>query len=57
MKRGALYGSGTYHSTFTNGYQLRIAHLVNKDKYIYNKANIWKGTTMQPITIIQEPYM
>jgi hypothetical protein len=48
--------SETYHSTSTNGYQLLIAHLVSKDKYIYNKGNIWKGTTMQPITIIQGPY-
>jgi hypothetical protein len=56
MKRGALYVSGTYHSTSTDGYQLHIAHLVDKDKYIYNKDNIQKGTTMQLVTIIQEPY-
>jgi hypothetical protein len=56
MKRGALYTSATYHSTSTDGYQLRIADLFDKDKYIYNKGNIWKGTIMQPITIIQEPY-
>jgi hypothetical protein len=48
--------SETYHSTFTDGYQLRIAYLVDKDKYIYNKGNIWKGITMQPITIIQESF-
>jgi hypothetical protein len=55
MKREALHVSKTYHSTSTDGYQLRIAHLIDKDKYIYNKGNIWKGTTMQPITIIQNP--
>jgi hypothetical protein len=48
--------SGTYHSSSTNGYQLRIAHVVDKHKYFYNKDDIRKGTTMQPITIIQEPY-
>jgi hypothetical protein len=48
--------SGTYHSTSTNDYQLSVAHLVIKGKYIYNKGNICKGTTIQPITIIQEPY-
>jgi hypothetical protein len=48
--------SGIYHLTYTDDYQLRIAHLVSKDKYIYDKGNIWKGTTIQPITIIQEPY-
>jgi hypothetical protein len=53
---GVLNESGTYHSTSTNGYQLCIAHLVDKDKCIYNKGNIQKSTTMQPITIIQEPY-
>jgi hypothetical protein len=57
MKGGVLHVSGTYHSTYTDGYQLRIAHLVDKDKYIYNNGNIIKGTTMQPITIIQESYM
>jgi hypothetical protein len=56
MKRGSLHTSGSYHSTSTDGYKLRIAHLVDKDKYIYNKGNIQKGTTMKPITIIQEPY-
>jgi hypothetical protein len=56
MKGGVLHESGTYHSTSTNGYQLCIAHLVDKDKCIYNKGNIQKSTTMQPITIIQEPY-
>jgi hypothetical protein len=30
--------SGTYHSSSTDGYQLSIAHLVIKDKYIYNKV-------------------
>jgi hypothetical protein len=44
--------SGTYHSTSTDDNQLSVAHLVEKDRYIYNKDNIWKGgTTMQPITI------
>jgi hypothetical protein len=57
MKRGVLPAGGTYHSTSVDGYQLCIAHIVDKDKYIYNKGNIRKGTTMQPITIIQEPYM
>jgi hypothetical protein len=57
MKRGGiLHASRTYHSTSTDGYELRIAHLVDKDKYIYNKGIIWMGTTMQPITIIEEPY-
>jgi hypothetical protein len=30
---GVLRMSGTYHSTSTDGYQLSIAHLVDKDKY------------------------
>jgi hypothetical protein len=30
--------SGTYHSTSTGDYQLRLAHLVIKDKRIYNKV-------------------
>jgi hypothetical protein len=30
MKRGVLYASETYHSTSTDGYQLRIADLVVK---------------------------
>jgi hypothetical protein len=38
MKRGVLYASGTYHSTSTGDYELRLAHLVVKDKHIYNKA-------------------
>jgi hypothetical protein len=46
MKRGVLHVSETYHSTSTDGYKLHIAHLVDKYKYIYNKGNIWKGTTM-----------
>jgi hypothetical protein len=28
----------TYHSSFTDGYQLNIVHIVVKDKYIYNKV-------------------
>jgi hypothetical protein len=36
---------------------LSIVHLVDKHKYFYNKDDIRKGTTMKPITIIQEPYM
>jgi hypothetical protein len=51
-----LLVSGTYHSTSTKVYQLSIAHLVDKHKYFYNKDDIRKGTTMQPMTIIQEPY-
>jgi hypothetical protein len=47
--------SGTYHYSSTSVYQLSIAHLVDKHKYFYNKDDIWKGTTMQPITIIQDP--
>jgi hypothetical protein len=35
--------SGTYHSTSTDDNQLSVAHLVEKDRYIYNKDNIWKG--------------
>jgi hypothetical protein len=49
-------GSSHIYSTSTDGYQLRIEHLVDKDKYIYNMGNICKGTTMQPITVTQEPY-
>jgi hypothetical protein len=51
-----LHVSGMYHSTSTGGYQLSIAHLVDKHKYFYNKDDIRKGTTIQPIIIIQEPY-
>jgi hypothetical protein len=51
-KRGVLYASGFYHSTSTDGYQLRIAVLVIKIIQL-NKDNIWKGATMQPITIKQ----
>jgi hypothetical protein len=47
--------SGTYHSTSTGVYQLSIAHLVDKHKYLYINDDIMKGTTMQPITIIQSP--
>jgi hypothetical protein len=54
-KKEVLHASGTYHSSSTNVYQLSIAHLVDKHKYLYNKDDIWKGTTMQPITIIQDP--
>jgi hypothetical protein len=56
MRRGVIYASGSYHSTSIDGYQLSIAYLLVKDKYIYNKGNIWKGITMQPITIIQESF-
>jgi hypothetical protein len=42
--------SGTYHSTSTDGYQLRIAVLVVKNNTT-NKDNIRKGDTMQLITI------
>jgi hypothetical protein len=45
----------TYHSTSTGVYQLSVAHLVNKQKYFYNKDDIRKGTIMQSITIIQGP--
>jgi hypothetical protein len=31
MKGGVIYMSGTYNSTSTDGYQLRIAHLVVKN--------------------------
>jgi hypothetical protein len=47
MKRGFLYASGTYHSTSTVGYQLRIADLIVKGVQL-SKDNIWKGATMQP---------
>jgi hypothetical protein len=30
--------SGTYHSTSTGDYQLRLAHIVVKAKHIYNKV-------------------
>jgi hypothetical protein len=46
--------SGTYHSYSIDGYQLSIAHVVNKHKYFYDKDDIRKVTTMQPITIIQD---
>jgi hypothetical protein len=42
--------SGSYHSTSTVGYQLRIADLVVKVIPL-SKNNVVKGTTMQPITI------
>jgi hypothetical protein len=42
--------SGTNHSTFNDGYQLRIAVLVVKIIQL-NKGNVRKGATMQPITI------
>jgi hypothetical protein len=54
-KVGSYVWVGPTTQTSTYGYQLRIAHLVDKDKYIYNKGNIRKGTTMQPIMIIQNP--
>jgi hypothetical protein len=41
-----LYASETYHSTSIGDYQQCIVHLVDKDKYIYNKGNIRMGTTM-----------
>jgi hypothetical protein len=53
MKRGVLYASGTYHSTYTDGYQLSIAHLVIKVVQLHNDS-VRKGATMQPITIIQQ---
>jgi hypothetical protein len=52
-KRGALYVSGTYHSTSTIGYQLRLADLVIKVIQL-SKDKIQKGVTMQPITINQQ---
>jgi hypothetical protein len=33
-----LHAIGIYQLTSTDGYQLRIAYLVDKDKYIYNKG-------------------
>jgi hypothetical protein len=45
--------SGTYHSTSTVGYQLRIADLVVK-AMPQRKVNIRKGATMQPIIINQQ---
>jgi uncharacterized iron-regulated protein len=48
-ERKVLYVSGTYHSTSTGGYQLRIAHLVIKVIHL-QQGNVQKGTTMQPIT-------
>jgi hypothetical protein len=45
--------SGTYHSTSTVGYQLRIADLVVKAIPL-SKVNIRKGATMQPIIINQQ---
>jgi hypothetical protein len=54
-EKEVLHASETHHSSSTDVYQLSIAHLVEKHKYFYNKDDIWKGTTMQPITIIQDP--
>jgi hypothetical protein len=48
-ERKELHVSGTYHSTSTSGYQLRIAHLVVKVIHL-QQGDIWKGATMQPIT-------
>jgi hypothetical protein len=31
MKEGFLYASGTYHSTSTDGYKLRLVDLVTKN--------------------------
>jgi hypothetical protein len=42
--------SETYHPSSTDDYHLSIAHLVDNDKYIYNKDKIQKGATKQPIT-------
>jgi hypothetical protein len=53
IKRGALYASGTYQSTSTVGYQLRLADLVVKVIQL-SKDKIWKDATMQPITINQQ---
>jgi hypothetical protein len=50
-----LHASGIYHSSSTDSYQLSIAYLVVKRKYIDIKDNIRKCITMQPITIIQDP--
>jgi hypothetical protein len=53
-EREVLLTSGTYHSTSIIIYHLSIAHLVDKHKYFYNKDNIRKGTTMQPIIILSK---
>jgi hypothetical protein len=45
--------SGTYHSTSTIDYQLRIADLVIKVIPL-SKVNIGKGATVQPITVNQQ---
>jgi hypothetical protein len=37
-KEGFLHSSGTYHWTSTGDNQLCLAHLVVKDKHIYNKV-------------------
>jgi hypothetical protein len=50
IEKGVLTMSETYHSTSTDGYQLRIAVLVIKIIQL-NKGNVRKGATMQPITI------
>jgi hypothetical protein len=46
--------SGTYHSTSTDDYQLRIADLVVKSNTTKQGPKKWKGATMQPITIHQQ---
>jgi hypothetical protein len=53
MKRGFPYVSGTYHSTSTDNYQLRIAVLAEKNTELI-KDNMRNGATMQPITINQQ---
>jgi hypothetical protein len=53
MNGRAIYVSGTYHSISIDGNQLCIADLVVKVIQLH-KDSIWKGTTMQPITINQE---
>jgi hypothetical protein len=45
--------SGTYHSTSTIAYQLRIADLVIKVIPL-SKVNIRKGAIMKPIIINQQ---
>jgi hypothetical protein len=53
MKRGVPICEWDLPPDFYRWLSLRLAQLVIKDKYIYNKGDIRKGTTMQHITIIQ----
>jgi uncharacterized iron-regulated protein len=48
-ERKVLHASGTYHSTSTGGYQLRISHLVVKVIHL-QQGDIRKDTIMQHIT-------